>query len=166
MKVNLQIVLPPLTAPGATAPGSVLSQPPSFPIHIRSRWLLPLQPGLFRLGLLALLLSGTVFVGFDVWGNARETSLAFAFFLFHYIMALCFTFALLGEGLLKFWKGQAASGRSARWVALLLWLISAFVLNRNFAVFQQSTGWLVVALLVTGVAMVAYGWRDVLIIRL
>ena len=170
MKTNLQAILPLSTAPGAsapgaTAPGSFSAQPTSFPTYTRSPWLLPLQPGLFRLGLLALLLSGAVFVGFDVWGNVRESGAAFAIFLFHYITAACYTFVLLGEGLLKFWKGQTVSGRSARWVALLLWLMSAFALNRSFAVFQQSTGWLTVALLITGAAMVGYGWRDALTVR-
>lgn len=136
MKANLQTLLPLPTAPGATAPGSVPAQTPSFPNYTRSPWLLPLQPGLFRLGLLALLLSGAIFVGFDVWGNARESGAAFPFFMVHYGIAIAYTVALLGKGLHKFWKGEAITGRSARWVALLLWLMSAFALNRNFAVFQ------------------------------
>ncbi len=153
--------------PGAT---TSVEQPVNsgtgLPPTPRSRFLEPFRQSVFGIGLLMLVLSGTVFLGYDLLsGPRRESSNNNMLFMIHYGLAVAFSVVLAVNGLLKFRQQQYVTGRPARWLGLLLWLISAYALNREMAVFQQSTAWLCWALVAVGIAMVLYGWKESLSVR-
>ena len=132
----------------------------------RSRLLMPFRAPLFGLGLLMLIGSGGTFLLYDWLGGPRqESSTNTTLALMHYAWAWAFSIALFVNGFLKFRRSTYAAGRPARWLGLLLWLISAYALNRELTVFQQSTPWLCWALVMVGGAMVAYAWKEVLSVR-
>ncbi|MVM28781.1 XrtN system VIT domain-containing protein [Spirosoma sp. HMF4905] len=131
----------------------------------RSRFLEPFRDSTFGLGLLMLLISGGVFLVYDFFNQQKESTTNNVFFMLHYGLALSFSLALCLRGILHFHWQQYADGRPARWLGLLLWLISAYALNREISVFQQSTEWLCWALVMVSTAMALYGWKESLPIR-
>ena len=137
-----------------------------FPPTLRSRFLEPFREAVFGLGLLVLALSAGIFAVYElVSGPRQESSNNVILIMAHYGLAVAFSGVLLVDGFLKFRSNRYQNGRPVRWLGLLLWLISAYALNREMAVFQQSTGWLSVALVVVGSAMVLYGWKESLTVR-
>ena len=138
----------------------------SLPVMPRSRLLEPFRQSVFGIGLLMLVLSGGVFLAYDLLSEPRrESGNNNMLFMLHYGLAVAFSVILMVNGFLKFRQQQYADGRPARWLGLLLWLISAYALNREMAVFQQSTAWLCWALVAVGTAMVLYGWKESLSVR-
>ncbi|GAB2561005.1 XrtN system VIT domain-containing protein [Spirosoma aerophilum] len=133
---------------------------------LSSRFLAPFSDGFFGLSLLFLVLSGAVYVAYDHWGEptARGNNNTMVFML-HYGLAVTFSIILWTGGYFKFSDPYHASKRPTRWTGMLLWLISAYALNRDMAVFQQSTAWLCWALTGIGFAMVLYTWKESFSIR-
>lgn len=111
-----------------------------------------------------LTFSGAAFLLYDLLGSQRrgdETNTLMI--MLHYGLALAFSLVLLING---HWRHvRYPERRPARWLGLLLWLISAYALNRALPVFQESTAWLCWALVLVGSAMVAYGWKEALPVR-
>jgi XrtN system VIT domain protein len=137
-----------------------------FPSTPRSRFLEPFRESVFGLGLLLVALSSGLFAGYELLSDPRqESSNNVILIMAHYGLAIAFSLVLLVDGFLKFRRERYARGRPVRWLGLLLWLISAYALNREMAVFQQSTGWLCVSLVVVGSAMALYGWKESLSVR-
>ena len=132
----------------------------------RHRLLEPFRQPAFGVGLLLLTISGGAFLLHDLLGNPRGTNGGNGILIMlHYGMVTGFSAFLLTNGFFRFRRDTYATGRPARWLALLLWLISAYALNREIAVFQASTTWLYGALMIVGGAMVSYGWKEVLPVR-
>ena len=132
----------------------------------RSLLLVPFDDATFRLGFILLALSASVFLLYDVLGDPRQDGgNNVILIMIHYGIALAFSIRILIKGFFKFNSENYASGQSVRWLGLLLWLISAYALNREMAVFQQSTEWLCWALVAVGLAMVSYTWKDSLSVR-
>ncbi|GAB4023699.1 hypothetical protein GCM10028773_42090 [Spirosoma koreense] len=101
-------------------------------------------------------------IGLDPQQKA-DTDLLMAFF--HYGLAVWFSIDLSAKGYFKYRQETYTDGRHTRWLCLLLWLISAYALNRTIPVFQQSTGWLCWALVAVGLAMAGYAWKEFLSVR-
>jgi XrtN system VIT domain protein len=142
------------------------STPPITRGSFRARLREPLQNTLFRTGIVTLAFSVVVYGLSDLFlGQQRLQDLQFPLFMLHYGLTLFFSLILLVNGLFR-WRSDAyPNQRPARWIGLVLWLISAFALNRCTPVFQQSTEWLCWAVVLAGASVTAYGWRDVLSIR-
>ncbi len=137
-----------------------------LPLSQRSRLVAPFTDFIFRLGLILLALSGSVFLFYEMLGNSRrESDHNVMLIMLHYGIAVWFSITLFVNGFFKFRREGYASGRPARWLGLLLWLISAYALNREMAVFQQSTLWLCWALVLVGLAMTGYAWKESLSVR-
>ena len=144
------------------------AEPTAFvqPTSFRVRLLEPFRDSIFGLGLLLLAASWITFSMYDLFGGTRrESGINVTMIMVHYGLAVTFSIVLLVNGFLKFRRQTYPEGRPARWVGLLLWLISAHALNRELAVFQQSTAWLCWALVFVGIAMTAYAWKESLSIR-
>lgn len=136
------------------------------PVTHRSSFLAPFQDTTFRSAFILLALSATLFLVYDVLGDSqREAGGNVGMIMIHYGLALGFSILLLTKGFYKSGREDYSSRRPTRWLGLLLWLISAYALNREMAVFQQSTIWLCWALVAVGLAMVAYTWKESLSVR-
>ena len=136
------------------------------PDSARSHLLEPFRDSVFGIGVVLLLLSGGAFLLYDLLADPRRgSSVNTSLMLVHYGVAVAYSIILLTNGFLKLVKNKAQNGQSARWVGLLLWLISAYALNREVSVFQQSTPWLCWMLVLTGAAMVLTAWKEFLSVR-
>ncbi|MGA0557342.1 XrtN system VIT domain-containing protein [Larkinella sp. VNQ87] len=119
----------------------------------------------FRWGLLAVALSALVFAGYD-WYIARHGAQQhLPLFVFHYGLAIACTLGLWMKNELNFSKAQPEEGRPARMLLLVLWLISAYALNRMIPVFQESVLWLKGFLVLAGLLMIGVAWLDTLPVR-
>ncbi|MFD2570747.1 XrtN system VIT domain-containing protein [Spirosoma soli] len=158
---------PPLSAaPEPARPAELLGESVHDSTSLRQSPILePFRDFLFGIGLIALLLSSGAFLLYDLLGDRRQgNDSSFTLFMFHYGITVAYSLALLSNG---HWRSKRyPERRPARWLGLLLWLLSAYALNRDLAVFQQSTEWLCWALVLVGAAMVAYAWKESLPIRL
>ncbi|MEJ1237257.1 XrtN system VIT domain-containing protein [Chryseolinea sp. T2] len=116
--------------------------------------------GLRYCGYLFLLASLILYAIEESLGRSFTTNGDFAVFFAHYIIALAYTLILWYNGAL----GLARSWRKEhihRTVVLLnLFLVSAYALNREIAVFNQSTAWLCVYIFSTSVTMLSFAWYD------
>lgn len=138
----------------------------SYPSTPRSRLLAPFSNSVFRLGFLLLTISAVTFLLYELLGDPVGSGNSnVVFIMVHYGLAIAFTLSLEFNGFLKVRQPDYGDGQSARWLGLLLWLISAYALNREIPVFQQSTAWLCWILILVGVAMVAHTWKESLTIR-
>lgn len=133
---------------------------------VRSLFLEPFQNYTFRLGMILLILSTSLFEVYDLFGDPSANDGVPTFLvMIHYGIAVFFTIHLQLNGFFKFRREEYGSGRAARWLGLLLWLVSAYALNRNMAVFQQSTPWLCWALVAVGMSMIGFAWKESFSVR-
>lgn len=138
----------------------------SHPSTSRSLLLAPFGDSIFSLGLLLLAISSVTFLVYELLSEPGGSGNGnIAFIMVHYGLAVAFTLSLQFNGFLKVRDPHYADGRSTRWLGLLLWLISAYALNRELPVFQQSTAWLCWALVIVGAAMAVYAWKESLPVR-
>jgi XrtN system VIT domain protein len=97
-----------------------------------------------------------------VWFGQQQTGegLFFGLFSTHYILCLVYGVVLLATGFMRFrWRISYGSIRySLLW--LVLFLISAYALNREIPVFQESTGWLSGYVIFASAACIAYGFYE------
>ncbi|QDK78956.1 XrtN system VIT domain-containing protein [Spirosoma sp. KCTC 42546] len=138
----------------------------TLPDSVRSRFLWPFRDSTFGLGLLLLSISAGVFLLYDFFDSPKVSATNTILFMLHYSLALTISLVLYMNGFLKFREQHYPDGRSARWMGMLLWLISAYALNREIPVFQQSTEWLCWALVLVSAAMVLYTWKEELSVRM
>ncbi|OIN58587.1 hypothetical protein [Arsenicibacter rosenii] len=164
MKSNVELIDKPCIhsqAPVQTIPDA--PQPEIF--GKRTAWLRPFDQASFRGGVALLITSLLI----TVVMNWQEDSLAHNFreiaFMVQYGMTVVFSVHLLWQGHVRL-RELPAESRPVRWLGLLLWLISAFALNRLMVVFQASTLWLQVMLVVSGGAMVAHTWQEQMPVRM
>lgn len=79
------------------------------------------------------------------------------YFFINYSIAIGYTFYLLRIGKMKvFWRRQPVESLPHRLLCWWIWIVSCFSLNRSFAIFQESTLWLSVILVFSGVLGVIY----------
>ncbi len=104
------------------------------------------KEGIFRFGLALLSASFALFVLVDLLPNLREEQ-GIGWFMLHYAFTVTFFFTVLFSG--RFKRGR--NGLPLVIINLLLFLISAFALNREMDVFNQSVLWMQIFLVVTGI---------------
>ncbi len=162
MKTTTQLSRPPVAPPVEGSLAFVTGLPPT-PRH---RLLEPFRDSTFTIGFLLLLASAGAFGWYELFADGQWASdNGGVLFMLHYGLFTAYWIVLMSTGHFGLFKTHASEHRPARWLGLLLWLLSAYALNRSFAVFQQSTAWLCWALVGVGVAMVAYAWKAVLSVR-
>ena len=153
--------------PGADAPANqpdtLTGSPATLPPHPLME---PFRQPAFGGMLAMLIISGGAFLLYDWFSSPRWAGDNDAILIMlHYGLAGISSLLLLTNGFFKYRRPTYDAGRPTRWIGLLLWLISAYALNREMAVFQESTGWLCGALVTVGAAMAAYAWKDALSVR-
>jgi XrtN system VIT domain protein len=141
-------------------------QDASFHNSLRAQ-LLEFDNYTFRLGAILLILSGALFWGYDLLAErGRNGDGGVLFIIIHYGIAASFSIGLLSNGAFKYSRETYKSNRPARWLGLLLWLISAYALNREVPVFQRSTEWLCWILVIVGMAMAIFAWKEAFSVRM
>lgn len=112
-----------------------------------------LRQSIVRWALFSLALQLLIFVVSDYLPKNGNDE--FGFFLLHYAVVVFWFIALLFSGRLK--KGSDGLPLLLKW--LLMFLVSAYALNREMSVFNQSAIWMQVLLTSSSVAMLAFALR-------
>jgi hypothetical protein len=113
------------------------------------------------------LLIGYVLLAFSFLGfaiteivTAEGKENVFTIFVFHYLTALSYTGVLIFHksfGIVRSWKKENISKTI---VSILLYLVSAYALNRELPVFQDSTNWLCAYLISTAVILLSFHFQN------
>ena len=117
----------------------------------------------YKYGAVMLVLSGGLFLAHD-WlthDGVREKDV-FSWFMAHYCMSLLFGTVVLFNGGYAYYVRNDRRQQASVWLSLVLWWLSAFALNRNMAVFEQSVPWLSGVIVGSGLLMVLHTWADIL----
>ncbi len=113
-----------------------------------------LLPGnIYLTGLLLLAINLAILLG---TGESTDEILAL---LTQGISAIYTTVLLFSRRMKVFWKKQPAEALSFRLLAWQIWIISCFTLNRSLNVFQESSDWLVVVLVVSCLSNILFYWE-------
>lgn len=104
------------------------------------------QQAIFTYGIISLIISFLIFL-LPEFSLLPETTEGMGLFMIHYAILLFYFFFTLFSGKLKKGKG----GLPLVIITLLLFLISAYALNREMDVFEESIGWLQILLIVTSI---------------
>lgn len=94
--------------------------------------------------------------------DVRRQSNQFAVFFLHYLIAVAYALLLLFNSSLGFVKSWRSKHIHKTVVALNLFLISAYALNREIPVFEQSTKWLCCFLIITSAVLLSFKYYAVL----
>jgi XrtN system VIT domain protein len=107
----------------------------------------PIQrQSIFRMGIILLALSFGVYLLPELLPSLENAD-GMALFMIHYAFVVFYFFAVLFSGRYKNGRG----GLPLVIITLLLFLISAYALNRQMDVFHASVGWVQVVLVVTSI---------------
>ncbi len=118
----------------------------------------PLKDNVYLIGLAFLALS----VGGFIWqpGSGSGGDF-FSSFVLQFVLVWAYTITLWFNKRLRWWAlGSRRAEYPTTLLLLLLWLVSCFALNREMDVFQPSTAWLSWHIGVSGLACIAYAWKD------
>jgi len=108
---------------------------------------IPIQrQSIFRMGIILLALSFGFYLLPDLLPS-MEVADGMGLFMFHYALLIFYFFAVLFAGRYKSGRG----GLPLVIITLLLFLISAYALNRQMDVFHASVGWVQVVLVVSSI---------------
>lgn len=92
----------------------------------------------------------------DLWVAHNEMGI----FTFHYLAALLFAGIILVDGIRNHSWRLYNIGKDKILLMLTLFMISAFALNRDITVFDESVLWLSILLVVQGITFMIYGYRE------
>lgn len=108
-----------------------------------------------------LAFSGALFTIHDSWitTTSRDQE-GLVWFGIHYITAIIFGLMVLTDGGFSYLFKHDRRQQANSWVALLISYLSAFALNRQMAVFEQSVPWLCWIIVGAGALMVLHTWAD------
>ncbi len=153
MSAKSNTPIAPVTSP--TSPASVVDSRK----WVVPWWVAPMRDADLRAGLLTVAVASASYMGYDFWRDyTGQTTTDLVAFIVHYAAAWTFTLWIwASKGRWK--KAEAPSPVWAlRGMALVLWLMSAFALNRTMAVFQVATGWLSGMVVLTCVLLTGAAW--------
>ncbi|MDJ1480055.1 XrtN system VIT domain-containing protein [Cytophagaceae bacterium YF14B1] len=150
-----------LTTPSQITPASEkLGQETITRLSFQEKLSLPLKDTYIGAGLIFVIISAILFVGFEWLATNKQE--AFTLFFIHYVIAFVYGFSLLIK-----WGWKFISGRSKQedfTAQVLLWLvlslISCYALNREMSVFDSATSWLCFYIVTSGIACIAFVWKD------
>lgn len=127
--------------------------------HVRTRYSRDTMPPetvmpLYTIGYALLMLSFTLYILFTVLNlDEGETVTSF---IVHYMLALLYVVLLVVNGSYGIRKSWRIANIHKTIILLNLFLVSAYSLNRTIPVFQDSTDWLCVYLIVTSLTTLSY----------
>jgi len=113
------------------------------------------------IGYIQLLLSAACFAAWEYYSNGRDTDPSGPFWI-HYGLLIIYVIVLWYNdafGVTRCWKKE---NMDTTLILLNLALVSAYALNRWFAVFDESVDWLCVYIIVSSVTMLSYRYRDLI----
>ena len=131
--------------------------------HVKTRYTRDTVPPetvtpLYTIGYTLLLLSFACYILFTVLnldGGETVTS-----FIVHYMLALLYVVILVVNGSYGIRKSWRSANIHKTIILLNLFLVSAYSLNRTIPVFQDSTDWLCIYLIVTSLTTLSYRFYD------
>ncbi|RAW00353.1 XrtN system VIT domain-containing protein [Pseudochryseolinea flava] len=109
----------------------------------------------YYLGYGLLAISAAVYLITELFGLRRSDD-GLTLFVAHYALALAFTFILLHHKKIGIRKSWYRTNIHLTIILLNLFLVSAYSLNRVMDVFQDSSDWLCVAILITSTTALAF----------
>jgi XrtN system VIT domain protein len=121
---------------------------PNEKLNDEPKWIYPL-------GYLLLMLSVVLFIATDYLYIQRDGENLTIFFL-HYFLAVAYAVALLANKMLGVMKSWRREHIDKTIILLNLFLISAYALNRELPVFEDSTNWLCVFIMITSAVTLSY----------
>ena len=161
MKSENQLVQHPSTSPAPVA--TSLPESGNEPQPALQSLLKPFASTTYYTGFVLVVSSGGAFLLYDL---LREGStLNSLMVMLHYGVALSFSYLLVSGGYFKARHPSYSKRRPTRWLCLILWLISAYALNRELPVFQESVGWFGGALFLVNSSMIGYAWKETMPVR-
>lgn len=108
----------------------------------------------YTIGYVLLALSFTLYVLFTVLN--LENGETFTSFIVHYMLAFFYAIILIADGAYGIRRSWRKINIHKTIILLNLFLVSAYSLNRSLTVFQDSTDWLCVYLIITSVTTLSY----------
>ncbi len=120
--------------------------------HDEPKWLYPA-------GYLLLALSFILFLLVDFFEMRREGE-DFTFFFLHYFLAIGYAIALLSNNSLGVRKSWRKENINKTILLLNMFLISAYGLNRVLPVFEDSTNWFCLFIILTSAVILSYRYFD------
>jgi XrtN system VIT domain protein len=112
----------------------------------------------YSIGYALLTLSFSLYILFTVLKLDQGNT--FTSFIVHYMLALFYAVILVLDGAYGIRKSWRKANIHKTVILLNLFLISAYSLNRDFVVFQDSTDWLCVYLVVTSLITLSYRFYE------
>ncbi|MBO0932174.1 XrtN system VIT domain-containing protein [Fibrella aquatilis] len=141
----------------------LLSPTPGNAGTIVTGWKSVFRDEKYEVGVSLFTVSGLLFLSHD-WlsqnGAARQDTMTW--FMGHYALALVFGTVIFFNGGYAYYVRHDRRQQASVWVSLVLWWLSAFALNRQMAVFEQSVPWLSWVIVGSGLLMVLHTWADIL----
>ncbi|HPM32046.1 MAG TPA: XrtN system VIT domain-containing protein [Chryseolinea sp.] len=105
------------------------------------------------MGYALLLISFIGYLSTEYFGEKKDM---FMIFWVHYILAMAYTVALLFVRVIGIQKSWNKENINKTVIALNLFLISAYALNREIPVFENSSDWLCVYLMLSSLTILSY----------
>lgn len=95
------------------------------------------------------------FINYEFEGES-----ALGFFFFNYLFSAGYVLVLLVNGIIKFKRSNTSFKLNHAIILTVLMLISAFALNREIPIFEESVGWVCIFLVVQCIAFIMYCFRE------
>lgn len=118
------------------------------------------KDGVFVMGLALIALSLLVFVITDPTITRSTKDYNFSIFLINYIVSIIYFGVIWFKKIKAFYFEDFADNIEYGFLHLILCLISAYSLNREIPVFEQSKVWVQILLIIQGVVMIAMFFRN------
>jgi XrtN system VIT domain protein len=119
----------------------------------------PLKDGVYLTGLFLIIVATILFV---LRIRVDESSWFFGIFILFYSISMLYIGILTVSGFIRFGWRLARNNVSYTFLLLVLFLISAYALNRMIPVFQQATDWFSGYIVLACFACIALSFRDFL----
>lgn len=117
---------------------------------------------IFQTGILLILLSAGIFSMPDFFLSLAEPDSFFGYFFFNYGIAITYLVILFIQGIIRFRLSVDKKNLEYALLLMVLFMISAFSLNREIPVFEESTTWLTSYLVIQSIALILVCLRSYL----
>lgn len=116
--------------------------------------------GVYSLGLILILLSFLLFLLPEFHLQGASSKMEFTVFVTNYIISIIYFFVLWFKKIKYLYADDVRASLEYGFLHLILCLISAYSLNREMTVFENSTSWLQALLIINSLAMILMFFKD------